>query len=460
MMARILRIELRRGPALVIALLSLALGTALLLSFREGFAGRWLQLAANSRGLLTVLWPLALAGGAWLGRREPSSGVTELLASTVRPRWQRILPTAGALAGAVVAAYLLMFLIGAAWVAPTAGYFPVATLPIVAVGALSLVAAAWLGMAAGRAVPRVVTAPVLAVVGVAVVGFLPDWVLSSASGADRTIPGALLLSPVLAGGLDDFQTLRPWVHVLQTLWLAALAATGLGLLGAVRRRGIALAVLPVALGAAVAVPALPADGYPAAVRVDPDAVALVCDNDGAPVCVTRVHAGLLPDLVGPAREALNQMAKKLPNAPVRAVENQQSSFWWLTTSVVEQPSHPADTLVFHTPAIGPTGRAKLADSSFVPDLFEAAWWQECPESFASTDGVFLAQSVAAAWLADRPLAERSWWSSAEREQAQRAYRTLTALPEAEQRRRMAAARDAAMDCRADPLLAILRGEAP
>lgn len=74
--------------------------------------------------------------------------------------------------------------------------------------------------------------------------------------------------------------------------------------------------------------------------------------------------------------------------------------------------------------------------------------------------MFLAQSVAAAWLADRPLAERSWWSSAEREQAQRAYRTLTALPEAEQRRRMAAARDAAMDCRADPLLAILRGEAP
>lgn len=458
MIARILRIELRRGPALVIALLSVAVGTALLLSFREGFAGRWLQLAANVRTLLAVLWPLALAGGAWLGRREGRSGVGELLASTVRPRWQRVLPTAGALVGTLVAAYLLVFLIGAAWVVPTAGYFPIDTLAVTAVGALSLVAAGCLGMAAGRAVPRVVTAPVLAVVGFAVAGLLPDWMMSSASAAGGTVPRAVLLSPVFAGGLDDFQTLRASVHPVQAWWLAALAATGLLLLGAVRRRAVALAVLPAALGAAVAVPALPAGGYPGAARVDPDAVALVCDDDGAPVCVTRVHAGLLPDVVGPARQALARMAEKLPNAPVRAVESQQPAFWAHTDAAGEAAPHPADTLVFDTPPIGSTGRADLADGSFLPGLFEAAWWQECPESFALSD-VYLAQAVAAAWLADRPFTARTWWSPQERARAERAYQTLVALPQAEQRRLMAAARDAAMTCRADDLLALLPGDA-
>lgn len=458
MTGRILRIELRRGPALAVALLSLALGTALLLSFREGFAGRWLQLAANLRTLLAVLWPLALAGGAWLGRREAGSGVGELLASTVRPRWQRVLPTAGALVGALVAAYLLIFLIGAAWVVPAAGYFPIATLAVTAVGALSLVAAGWLGMAAGRAVPRVVTAPVLAVVGFAVAGLLPDWVMSSASATGGTVPRAALLSPVFAGGLDDFQTLRASVHPVQAWWLAALAATGLLLLGAVRRRAVVLAVLPAALGAAVAVPLLPAGGYPGAARVDPDAIALVCDDDGAPVCVTRVHAGLLPDVVGPARQALARMAEKLPNAPVRAVESQQPAFWAHTSAAGEAAPHPADTLVFHAPTIGATGRADLADGSFLPGLFEAAWWQECPESFALSD-VYLAQAVATAWLADRPLALRDWWSPQERARAERAYQTLVALPQAEQRRRMAAARDAAMTCRADDLLALLPGNA-
>ncbi|MEK8108046.1 hypothetical protein NKG94_29250 [Micromonospora sp. M12] len=68
MTGRILRIELRRSAALGIALLSLVVGVALLLSSTQFFAARWMQLAVIVRSLLMVLLPLALAGGrGWAG---------------------------------------------------------------------------------------------------------------------------------------------------------------------------------------------------------------------------------------------------------------------------------------------------------------------------------------------------------------------------------------------------------
>jgi hypothetical protein len=444
-MGRILRIELRRSSAVGIAVLSLVLGTGLLLSFTQGFAGRWMQLAVAARLMLMVLWPLALAGGAWLGRREAHSRVDELFASTVRPRWQRVLPTACALAVAVVTAYTMMVLIGAVWVVPTAGYFPVTALVVAAVGALSLVAAAWLGIAAGRAVPRLVTAPVLAVAGLAVAGLLPDWVSASTLGGNSRAPAVLLLSPVFTGGLDDFETVMARVNLTQALWLAALAATGL-LLAAAGRRVIALAALPAVLGAAVAVALLPSGGYVGATTADPGAVRLVCDDAGPQICVTRVHAGLLPDVAGPARQALKLMAAKLPNAPTRAVERSGAR-------------HHADTLVFSAPSIGPTGRAAFDDEPFLPSLLEAAWRQDCGDRAEHHD-LLLSWTVAAGWLAGQPPTPASWWNPQDRERVDRAYQTLVALPPAEQQRRMASARDAALDCRPDALLSILPADTP
>ena len=127
-MGRILRIELRRSTATAVALLSLVVGAVSLASDTALFAGRGMQLAVAARFLLLLLCPLALAGGAWLGRREARSRVVELFATTVRPRWQRTLPTAGALALALVTAYTLMFLVGTAWVIPAAGYLPIAAI--------------------------------------------------------------------------------------------------------------------------------------------------------------------------------------------------------------------------------------------------------------------------------------------------------------------------------------------
>jgi hypothetical protein len=459
-MGRVLRIELRRSAAAGIGLLSLATGMVLLLSYPEGFAGRWMQLAVTGRSMLIVLWPLALAGGAWLGRREARSRVGELFASTARPRWQRVSPVAGALALTVVGAYTLMLLVGAAWVVPTSAYFPVTAVVVAAVGALSLAAAGWLGMAVGRFLPQLVTAPVLAVLAIAVTGFLPDWLSTTGyDGNGRPDPAAVLLTPVYIGGLDDFQTVVGRVNLTQALWLAALAATGLLLLGAARPRTAAVAVLPAALGVAIAVPLMPSGGYDAAGAVDPAAVDLVCDTDGARICVTRAHAGALPDVTGPAREALAMLAAKLPDAPTTAVESRQLPTWAVWGPEPVPPRQPADTLVFERATIGSTGRADFDGEPLLPLLLEAAWRQDCGDQREHRDA-YLARRVAAAWVIGQPPTPASWWAPEDRQRAETAYRTLVGLPLAEQRRRLGVAREAALDCRSDGLLPILPADTP
>lgn len=455
---RILRIELRRSAAVGVALLLLASGVALLVTYPQGFAGRWMQLAATGRSALVLLWPLALAGGAWLGRRDARARVDELFSSTARPRLRRVLPVASALAVAVVTAYTLIFLVGMAWVVPTARYFPITAVTVSAVGALSLVAAGWLGMAVGRAIPRLVTAPVLAVVGFAVVGMLPDWASVDSVVKARPAPTAVLLTPVLSGTLDDFETITGRTSLAQALWLAALAATGLLVLGAAGRRAAVLAALPAALGFAVTMALLPAGGYDGADVVDPAAVELVCDGDGPQVCVTRVHAGMLPDVVGPARQALATMAAKLPNPPTRAVEsvdagaNEQQR----TTSYQSRRREPG-TIEFTMPEIGPTGRADLAADPILPYLLEAPWEQDCGRR-DGPDDAYAVRAVGAAWLSGQPPAPRSWWTADDQARIGSAYQTLVGLPAAEQQRRMAAARKAALDCRIDAIFPILRGE--
>ncbi|MEU8327363.1 hypothetical protein [Micromonospora sp. NPDC048839] len=454
MIGRILRIELRRSAALGVALLLLATGVPLLITSTQFFAGRWMLLAVIARSILVVLLPLALAGGAWLGRRDARHRVGELFTSTARPRWHRTTVTAGALAITVVAAYTLVCLVAAGWVVPTAHYFPGATIVVAAVGVPALLAAGWLGMAAGRAVPRVITAPVVAVAGFALLGLVPELAAQRDPdlAAFRPEPSALLLIPVI-NELDDFQTIMPRVSALQTLWLVALAATGLLLLGTVRRRATALALLPAVLGAAVAVPLLPIGGTRGAAVVDPAAIELVCDNAGPQVCVTRVHAELLPDVVGPARQALAMMAAKLPNAPVRAVQTQQVSYWARLDPRAAPAPHSADTVVFDTPSFDRLGRADLSGDYFLPSLLEAAWQQECADQSVQGDE-YRARIVAAAWLTGRPPAPTGW-DPAEVERLVSAYQALVSLPEAEQRRRMAAAREAALACQGDGLVAVL-----
>jgi hypothetical protein len=447
---RVLRSELRRSAAPWIGLLLLAVGAAYL-GLANTYSGRWTALAIEHRLGLVLLAPLAVAGGASYGRREHRSRMHELLASTPRPVAHRSLLAAGALAVTVLAAYLLVFAVGAARVAPHATHLPPGLPQTVAVGALALLAAAWLGLALGRAFPHPVVPPAAAVVAA---GGIVAVRLLTAMGFGNGLPRAVLLDPIL-DGTDDFSVVLGRVHAGQALWLVGLAATAAGLLAAARRRHVAYALVPALVGGALAVPLLPAGGSTAAYTLDHGATALVCAEGEPRVCVTRVHAATLPQVVGPARAGLAALAK-LPDAPTSAVERIHR-----LASAGEESSapRPADTLEFPL-FLDPAGRLHATGDELLTELLDGAGTRPCPfTDDADADGWLregVARTVAGAWLRGRPPARRDSPAMAERgELEQRLYRELTALPRDEQLRRVAALRRAALECRGGlyPILA-------
>ena len=80
----------------------------------------------------------------------------ELLATTARPRWQRVLPAATALAIGAVAAYLASSAVNVGLVVAAGGYLSAVALPIIAVGGLAVVVGVSFGLALGRWLPFVV----------------------------------------------------------------------------------------------------------------------------------------------------------------------------------------------------------------------------------------------------------------------------------------------------------------
>jgi len=85
-----------------------------------------MQLAMTQRLYLALLWPLTLAGRRLAGHAV-SIGRTWRNCSPVtpRPRAQRTVATLGAMAVAVVCAYLAMGMAGGLWIVGTAEYLPV-----------------------------------------------------------------------------------------------------------------------------------------------------------------------------------------------------------------------------------------------------------------------------------------------------------------------------------------------
>ena len=444
-MIRVLGIELRRSAAIGTALTVLGIG-ALLLYFAEGigFATGWMQLAMSQRLFLAVLWPLAMAAGAWQARREHRSNVTELFTSTPRPTGQRAVPILSAMAIAVVCGYLAMGVAGGLWIAGTAEYLPAQFFVVTAVGGLSLVAAAWLGLGVGRLLPWPATAPALAV---AALGFLLSipWATRPRGWL------ALVFSPMYEMNMpDDYATVPLRVSGSQTLWLAALALTGMLLFAAGERRTRMAAALPVVLGAALAVAVMPHQNRPVGDAIDPVARELVCAEDEPRVCVSRVHEGLLPELVPPAREALALLAK-LPGGPTRVHE---------------------DTTVFGSPVVFPAARADTTllridarQDGHLPDratlltevvagAFDSTY--DCDADYAGMEE----RLAAAFWLIGRePVVTGRTDQDAivpapkpEPEDVASAltlWQSLRELPEDEARARVAALRQAALTCSVD-----------
>jgi len=443
MMARVLRTELRRSSALWTAIALVVLGAAMLYPVVDAWGGRWMPLALWQREYLFVLWPMALGAGAWQARRESRAKVGELFGATPRPRWQRVAPTAGAMAVAMVAGYLGMFAAGAVSVVPSAGYFPLGLLPVVAVGALSVVAAVVLGLAIGRMAPSAFTPPALAVGGLVLLITLP---LAFDSAGDD-VPGALLLSPVLYRPDDDFVTVAASAHLAQVLWLVALLAAGFLFYAAVQWRTRALAAVPAVLGAVVALAVAP--GAEADVTV-PDLAARkqVCTSDAPKVCVAAVHASALEDLRGPGQKALTILAAKLPLAPTSVAE---SPTLWLYEDSRPQP---AGTLLVDL-EIDASGGAAEPQRDLLWQLLDGAGTRRCANT---VNDYWPARLAAAAWLMGEPPPARMADSGG---QARKLWDALGQLPADEQRARVAALRTAALACATTDLAGVLtRGSAP
>ena len=436
MSGRVLRIELRRSSAwptgLMIALLGIAGLLSLVPTNQAGlWDAQWTLLASFQRIMLVVLWPLTLGAGAWQARRDRRSKAEELLGTTALPPWRRVLPTAFVMALCLVVGYVLIFAVGAVNVAGSTGYFSLNWLPVALVGALSLVAAGWLGLGVGRLVPSVYTPPVLVVLG-----FLVLLVPIQLSKGDAPGPESLL-GPGFTDTVREFQMIAPSVDLGQFAWFLGLALGGLLLALFGRRIASVAAVVPVVLALIVALPifsAAPAGG----VQADPAASAEVCTHDGGPVvCVTASHGQDLTTLVGPARQALAALGK-LPNPP---------------SSVHEVPDdrpgpQPADQVWFdaanHTAGQGWDAKS---GAELEAKILAGAGTKPCDQENTADRVSYEVRPIVAAWLIGQyPAPGMAIEDPAETARRTAMWQALTALPKAAQAQRVAAVRQAGLTC--------------
>jgi len=442
--ARILRIELRRSLALWAGLLIAAVGVFVLFASNPPYRS-WLELAVFQRDTMQLTWPLALAAGAWQGTRERRSRVAELLATTPRPRRRRVLPVAAAMAIAAVAAYLVMLAGASGHLWNSGVYLSPGTLPIIATGALAMIAAVWLGQALGSLLPSPLTAPMLVVAGFALLAVLPPLLWDP----DRR-PGTVLLFPQLQGprgGGYLVQTFSARANLSQALWLAALAATGLALFAAARpATRVAAVVVPILIGAAIAVPAMPRLVDSAWVT-DRRAAEVICTRDDPAICIARSHSYALDYLRGPAHEALAALAAKLPSAPTRVLVE--------TGDKPYQGRPPANTILLVAP--DPTDYKR---EDLLWRMLDGAGVPACPNLIGELDKpnqrYIAARSVAAAWLLDRnppPASGRREQSAVAMER--QALAALRALPALVQKARVTALRDAELTCARGDRLGLL-----
>ncbi|MFC5667820.1 hypothetical protein ACFP3U_33255 [Kitasatospora misakiensis] len=463
MNGRVLGIELRRSaapwPGLVVLGGSLAVFCLMDGIWWKGTAGwtaQWTPMAMWTRYLLGFWWPLVVGTGAVYGLRESRSRMAELLATTPLPAWRRAAVPAGAMALAAASGFGLVVLVGGVQVAlgPT-DYTHLGWLPVSLVAALALVAGAVFGMGVGRALPFVLTPPALVVLTLLTSLFLGqngDGALPSTVAPNRLAQ----LSPVTVEPREMLLTLSGSVHLGQTLWLLGLLGTGFALLSAVTRRARLLAVVPVLVGAALALLVLPAAARDTYV-VDRAAAAPVCDG---PVCVTRANRARLPELALRGKEALRVLHDALGDqAPTSVREDTRLR----ALGDVRELSADVVLVDFDEHLLADATGERLTRALIAQGLAPNCHGRSDREGGDS--GGIAVQSIAVSWaLRDarlQPLEkkESDVYSLKAWEDAELGWQKLTARSPAEQRARIAELRDATVSCTGYDQLSKLAGEA-
>lgn len=442
-MITVIGTELRRSNARFLAVV-LALAFLLLLVLKPDLTSHWLGYTDYQSSTLFLLVPLALAGGAMLGRREGRAGVSELMTSTGRPPWQKAVPSAAALAVAVTVVYLLFLAFGAARIGASGGFLSLGGAVPVLVDTTILIGAVWIGLAAGRIWPSPVLPPMLAVLTL-VAQLAIDFI---AGGPDSRL-NSLQLSGQPPGA--DWESVNAQAVLGHLVLGLGLALAGL-LMVAGATRLVRTAGLAVLLAAVVLTTLVSPTGTTGRFQVDAAAQELVCAEGTPQVCVSAAHQDELAEVTPPARRALTLLAK-LPGAPTRAVEwradaldRGDSTQFWGTT-----PKTEPGTVLFSFR--GYSG-ASSPDGVTANLLYGAGTWTN-----GCKPGDDVALGAVGAWLLGTdslPLGNSGILTTGEVEQGIRATVTaLRQLPEQEQVRRVTAVRDAANSCRSDDVLAIL-----
>ncbi|MDR7276719.1 hypothetical protein [Catenuloplanes atrovinosus] len=448
MTIRLALLELRRTWLLVlVAVMLLAAGVLT----SDGMDPRWPGLVGatvvNHHSALSLLWPLALTIGVILGRRDGAAGTGELIGVTPRPPWSRLALRATLLGAGLAAAYLAALArpLGLA-VLDADTYWPSGwPWPLLA-GALGVAAAGLLGLAAGRAFPSLWTVPLSLVLSLAVTIALEMVAQDRPVGALALLPSYLPDTAIAA----EFTRFEAGAVAGRAIWFVALGAAGFLLYALPRRprpaaRASAVAVLAAGLAGALLV-------LPPAARgtgLDAGAAAEVC-ADGTPrVCVTRAYATTLPELTGPAREALAALGR-LPNPPVALIQDPHD----FGTRVDQDHATVRVRLTVDADGALVTGGPTL-----VEDLLDGAGTLRCDDYTTREADVRerAARAVAASWLLDRPTPPATY-TDEDRAATDQAWTALRSLPPAGQVTRVAALREAALDCRGD-LFEVLTGTA-
>jgi hypothetical protein len=331
---RLLRLELRRNAMLWMVPVAVALFWYHDYRATMALPPMWnLRVMTMQHGVLLDFVPPVTGAAAWMGWRDSRRKMTDLVATTARPRWAAQLVTWSATTFWAMAAYLGCVGVTYAMIARQAPWGGPLWWPA-AVGAAGIPVLSALGFAAGIFFPTRLTTPLVTVGTFFALGFS-----SQGAHTDRSL---WLLSPQLAGsadigpdsGVGTFYHYLPDLSIAQVLFLAGLALAALGALGlpaqAGGRRLRRSAAVLAAAGLAAAMTAVTLVGTG---RADPHGMVIipalhdaandmpinytpVCGHMQIPVCLNPAYAAYLPVVTAAVEPVLIEVAG-LPGAPAR-----------------------------------------------------------------------------------------------------------------------------------------------
>ncbi len=308
---RVLRLELRRARAGVLAALVVLLCSLLLTDTSSHlWPGRWLHLTVSLRAVVVpYVVPLVVAVAVWRGQRVHRAGIGELLASTPRPRRHPLVLDWLVVTLPAAAGVLLTWSVGAVAPSLTAepgrvrapGWLGGHWELLLLAGVAGLAAVAALGLAIGRAISSRFAAPTAGALAAVIAMFVAIDLEDGVAWLTPGLPSAGWVSDTVPAAASLLQ-----VGFFAAVTVAALAAVHLAPpRNGSRRSPVRALVAALTAAVACAVPLVTGAG-----RIVTDQAALqpVCTRDVPVVCVQQVNSFFLGDVTAQLRPVLAVVA--------------------------------------------------------------------------------------------------------------------------------------------------------